>query len=220
MRLMMLGCPGAGKGTQAQFISQRYGIPQISTGEMLRQAVSEGSPLGVEVKHIMESGKLVPDNVMIQLVKERIKAPDCKEGFILDGFPRTIPQADALVEQGILLDYVVEIHVSDEEIVKRMSGRLTHPASGRVYHRLYNPPKTAGLDDITQEPLIQREDDKEETVRKRLSVYHSQTKPLVDYYAAYRERHGGAGPVYRKISGVGAVEDVKQQLFNILDNKD
>ncbi|MGL4668101.1 MAG: adenylate kinase, partial [Saezia sp.] len=182
MRLILLGAPGAGKGTQAQFICATYGIPQISTGDMLRAAVKAGTPLGIAAKKVMDSGALVSDEIIIGLVKERIAEPDCAKGFLFDGFPRTIPQADAMKDAGVILDYVLEIDVPDELIVERMSGRLMHPTSGRTYHTKYNPPKVAGKDDVTAEPLIQRDDDKEETVRKRLDVYHEQTEPLLAYY--------------------------------------
>lgn len=213
MRLMILGAPGAGKGTQAQFICEHFAIPHISTGGMLRQAVTDKTPLGLTAKQIMDAGQLVPDPVMIGLVQARIQQPDCQNGFLLDGFPRTIPQADALVEHQIALDYVIEIDVDDEEIVQRMSGRLTHLPSGRVYHKQYNPPQKAGIDDMTQEPLVQRDDDKEETVRHRLSVYHQQTKPLIDYYASYQHRHQGKGPQYIAISGKGSLESVRETIF-------
>jgi adenylate kinase len=214
---MLLGCPGAGKGTQALFIKERYGIPQISTGEMLRAAVAAGTPLGLKVKSIMDAGQLVPDHIMIDLVNERIKEPDCEHGFLLDGFPRTIPQAEALAAANIVLDDIIEIVVEDEEIVKRMAGRWTHSASGRVYHEIYNPPQQPGKDDVTQESLIQREDDKEETVRRRLAVYHQQTKPLVDYYQTLSQNNKNQRPRYFSISGEGSVDEVKQKIFSILD---
>ncbi len=217
MRLMLLGSPGAGKGTQAQFITEYYNIPQISTGAMLRAAVAAGTPLGLKAKAIMESGALVSDDIMIDLVKERINQPDCKNGFLLDGFPRTIPQAEALTAQGIQLDYVIEIVVDDEEIVKRMSGRLVHADSGRTYHTIYHPPKAAGKDDVTGETLIQREDDKEATVRQRLKVYHEQTKPLVEYYQNYVKNHGGKGPVYAAVDGLGDVNVIKERIFTVLE---
>jgi len=216
MRLMLLGCPGAGKGTQALFIKDRYGIPQISTGEMLRKAVQEGTPLGLKVKSIMEAGHLVPDDIIIDLVNERIQQPDCKEGFLLDGFPRTIPQAQALKKANIALDHIIEIVVPDEEIVKRMTGRWIHLASGRVYHEVFHPPKIPGKDDVTSEPLVQREDDKEETVRHRLKVYHEQTKPLVDYYQTLSDRE--KTPSYSQVSGSDTVEAVRDKIFSILDN--
>lgn len=219
MRLMLLGSPGAGKGTQAQFITEFYGIPQISTGAMLRAAAAAGTPLGQKAKAIMDAGQLVSDDIMINLVKERISQPDCKNGFLLDGFPRTIPQAEALVKAGVKLDYVIEIDVDDEEIVHRMSGRLVHPASGRTYHKDYHPPKVAGKDDETGEPLIQRDDDKEETVRHRLKVYHDQTKPLIDYYQNYIKLHHGHGPIYAAIAGEGDVQAIRDRIFLVLEPK-
>lgn len=216
MRLILLGSPGAGKGTQAQFIAEQYSIPQISTGAMLRAAVLAATPLGLKAKAIMDAGQLVSDEIMINLVKERITQPDCSNGFLLDGFPRTIPQADALAAAGIMLDYVIEIVVDDEEIVKRMSGRQVHPASGRTYHSLYHPPKVAGKDDDTGEALIQREDDKEATVRHRLNVYHTQTKPLVDYYKCYTSKHGGTGPTYAAVDGLGDVTTIRDRIMDAL----
>ena len=206
MRVILLGAPGAGKGTQARFITEKFGIPQISTGDMLRAAVKAGTPLGVQVKGVMESGGLVSDDIIIALIKERITEADCANGFLFDGFPRTIPQAEALRQAGVTLDHVIEIAVDDEEIVGRLSGRRVHPASGRVYHTEHNPPKVAGKDDLTGEDLIQREDDKEETVRHRLSVYHSQTKPLVDFYQKLSAAEGK--PTYSRVEGVGSVEDI------------
>jgi adenylate kinase len=218
MRLILLGGPGAGKGTQANYIKENYQIPQISTGDMLRAAVKAGTELGLKAKEYMDSGGLVPDDVIIGLVKERIKEPDCEKGFLFDGFPRTIPQADAMKEAGVAIDAVVDINVPDEEIIKRMSGRRAHLASGRTYHIIYNPPKEEGKDDVTGEPLVQRDDDKEETVRKRLEVYHDQTEPLIDYYKSW-ERTGGAGaPKYVRIEGVGKVEEIRDQVFGALDN--
>ncbi len=214
MRIILLGPPGAGKGTQAQFIMQRYGIPQISTGDMLRAAVKAGTELGLKAKAVMDSGALVSDDIIIGLVKERIAQPDCAKGFLFDGFPRTIPQAEALVAADVVLDHVVEIAVDDEEIVGRMSGRRVHEASGRVYHVANNPPKREGLDDVTGEPLMQRVDDKEETVRKRLQVYHDQTKPLVSFYSNMK---GSGAPVYHCIHGVGSVEQIRDQVFAALD---
>lgn len=214
MRIILLGPPGAGKGTQAQFIMQRYGIPQISTGDMLRAAVKAGTELGLKAKAVMDSGALVSDDIIIGLVKERIAQPDCAKGFLFDGFPRTIPQAEALVAADVVLDHVVEIAVDDEEIVGRMSGRRVHEASGRVYHVVNNPPKREGLDDVTGEPLMQRVDDKEETVRKRLQVYHDQTKPLVSFYSSMK---GAGAPVYHRIHGVGSVEQIRDQVFAALD---
>ncbi len=216
MRLILLGPPGAGKGTQANLIREKFGIPQISTGDMLRAAVSAGTPLGMEAKKIIDSGKLVSDNICIGLVKDRITNPDCSRGFLLDGFPRTIPQAEAMKEAGIDVDYVVEIDVPDEEIVKRMSGRRVHLASGRTYHILYNPPKTEGRDDVSGEALIQREDDSEETVKKRLEVYHSQTRPLVDYYSAWARQGDERAPRYVKISGIGTVEEIRDAILKAL----
>ena len=216
MKLILLGAPGAGKGTQAAFITEKYGIPQISTGDMLRAAVKAGTPLGLEAKKVMDAGQLVSDEIILGLIKERLKQPDCAKGFLFDGFPRTIPQAEALRTQGVDLDYVMEIDVPDEEIIKRMSGRRVHTASGRTYHVVFNPPKVAGKDDVTGEDLIQREDDKEETVRKRLEVYHSQTKPLVDFYSKWAVAGDGKAPKYRKIAGVGALDAIKRALFAAL----
>lgn len=216
MRIILLGPPGAGKGTQAQFIMQRYGIPQISTGDMLRAAVKAGTELGLKAKAVMDAGGLVSDELIIGLVKERIAKPDCEKGFLFDGFPRTIPQAEAVTNSKIPLDHVVEIQVDDEEIVKRMSGRWVHEASGRVYHSINNPPKRAGLDDATGEPLMQRVDDKEETVRKRLQVYHDQTKPLVDYYAKLSATPGA--PRLHRIAGIGSVEQIRDKIFATLDS--
>jgi adenylate kinase len=217
MRIILLGAPGAGKGTQAQFIKEKYGIPQISTGDMLRAAVKAGTPLGKEAKKIMDVGKLVSDDIIIGLVKERIAEPDCSKGYLLDGFPRTIPQADAMRENNIDVDFVVEIDVDDEEIIKRMSGRRVHPGSGRTYHVLYNPPKNEGKDDETGEDLIQRDDDKEETVRKRLAVYHEQTKPLIEYYQAFSKENSEKAPKYVKVAGVGSVTDIRDAIFSALD---
>jgi adenylate kinase len=217
MRIILLGAPGAGKGTQAQFIKEKYGIPQISTGDMLRAAVKAGTPLGKEAKKIMDAGKLVSDDIIIGLVKERIAEPDCSKGYLLDGFPRTIPQADAMRENNIDVDFVVEIDVDDEEIIKRMSGRRVHPGSGRTYHVLYNPPKNEGKDDETGEDLIQRDDDKEETVRKRLAVYHEQTKPLIEYYQAFSKENSEKAPKYVKVAGVGSVTDIRDAIFSALD---
>ena len=216
MRLILLGAPGAGKGTQAKHIMEQFGIPQISTGDMLRAAVREGTELGLKVKDIMASGGLVSDDLIIALVKERIEAPDCQNGFLFDGFPRTIPQAQALVDAGIVIDHVVEIHVDDEEIVSRLSGRRVHLESGRVYHVIYNPPKVEGVDDETGETLIQREDDEEDTVRKRLSVYHDQTEPLVDFYKNITDQQGSAPPHYHRIDGVGDVNKIKDQVLSAL----
>jgi adenylate kinase len=218
MRLILLGGPGAGKGTQANFIKDRYGIPQISTGDMLRAALKEGTELGLKAKDYMDAGKLVPDDVIIGLVKERIKEPDCENGFLFDGFPRTIPQADAMKEAGVPIEAVVDIEVPDEEIIKRMSGRRVHLASGRTYHILFNPPKEEGKDDETGEPLIQRDDDKEATVRNRLDVYHAQTEPLVGYYKDWQESGDPAAPRYIRIEGVGKVDEIRDQIFSALDN--
>ena len=216
MRLILLGAPGAGKGTQATFICQQYGIPQISTGDMLRAAVKAGTPLGLEAKGIMESGALVSDDLIINLVKERITQPDCAKGFLFDGFPRTIPQAEAMKAAGVKIDYVLEIDVPFADIVERMSGRRSHPASGRTYHLKFNPPAVEGKDDVTGEPLIQREDDKEETVTKRLEVYRQQTRPLVEYYSAWAKAEPAAAPKYRAISGVGAVDEIRQRALAAL----
>ncbi|OAI01397.1 adenylate kinase [Methylomonas methanica] len=211
MRIILLGSPGSGKGTQAQFITEKFAIPQISTGDMLRAAVREGSPLGIAAKKVMDAGGLVSDEIILGLIKERIAQDDCKNGFLLDGFPRTIAQAEGLANMGVELDYVIEIAVDDEEIIKRMSGRRVHMASGRTYHVVFNPPKQEGLDDATGEALIQRDDDKEETVRKRLSVYHEQTKPLVGFYSA-----PGQNAKFASIAGVGSVSDITSKLLAIL----
>lgn len=213
MRIILLGGPGAGKGTQANYIKEKFNIPQISTGDMLRAAVKAGTPLGIEAKKIMDAGGLVSDEIILGLVKERITQPDCKNGFLLDGFPRTIPQAEAVKAQGIKIDSVVEIDVADDEIIKRMSGRRVHPASGRTYHVIFNPPKSEGKDDVTGEALIQRDDDKEETVRKRLNVYHEQTEPLIDYYSKWAKSGENNAPKYIKVSGTGAVEAVRDTIF-------
>jgi adenylate kinase len=216
MRLILLGAPGAGKGTQATFICQKYGIPQISTGDMLRAAVKAGTPLGLEAKAVMESGGLVSDDLIINLVKERISQADCTNGFLFDGFPRTIPQADAMKAAGVKLDYVLEIDVPFDAIIERMSGRRSHPASGRTYHVTFNPPKEAGVDDVTGEPLVQRADDQEETVKKRLDVYSAQTRPLVDYYSQWAKNEPAAAPKYRAISGTGSVEDITGRAMSAL----
>ena len=218
MKLILLGAPGAGKGTQANFICQKYGIPQISTGDMLRAAVKAGTPLGIEAKKVMDAGGLVSDDLIINLVKERIAQPDCANGFLFDGFPRTIPQAEAMKEAGVNLDYVLEIDVPFEAIIERMSGRRSHPASGRTYHVKFNPPKAEGVDDITGEPLVQRDDDKEETVKKRLEVYSQQTRPLVDYYSNWAKEDPAAAPKYRAISGMGSVEEVTASAFHALES--
>jgi adenylate kinase len=217
MRLILLGGPGAGKGTQANFIKDRYQIPQISTGDMLRAALKKGTPLGHKAKEYMDAGKLVPDEVIIGLVKERIKQADCQKGFLFDGFPRTIPQADAMKEAAVPIDAVVDINVPDEEIIKRMSGRRVHLASGRTYHLIFNPPKEPGKDDKTGEPLIQRDDDQEETVRKRLDVYHAQTEPLVAYYNDWEKSGGPDAAKYIRIEGVGKVEQIRDKIFAALD---
>ena len=216
MRLILLGAPGAGKGTQATFICQKYGIPQISTGDMLRAAVKAGTPLGVAAKKVMDSGALVGDDIIIGLVKERLTQPDCAQGCLFDGFPRTLAQADAMREAGVKLDYVLEIDVPFDAIIERMSGRRSHPASGRTYHVKFNPPKVAGLDDVTGEPLIQRDDDKEETVKKRLEVYSAQTRPLVDYYGSWAQSDPAAAPRYRAISGIGSVDEITARAFAAL----
>ena len=216
MRLILLGAPGAGKGTQATFICQKYGIPQISTGDMLRAAVKAGTPLGIEAKKIMDSGGLVGDDLIINLVKERLTQPDCAKGFLFDGFPRTLPQADAMKAAGVKLDYVLEIDVPFDAIVERMSGRRSHPASGRTYHVKFNPPKVAGIDDVSGEPLIQRDDDREETVKKRLEVYSAQTRPLVAYYSDWAKAEPAAAPKYRAISGSGRVDEITTRAFDAL----
>ena len=218
MRLILLGAPGAGKGTQATFICQKFGIPQISTGDMLRAAVKAGTPLGVAAKQVMDAGGLVSDDLIIDLVKERLAQPDCANGFLSDGFPRTIPQADAMKAAGVKLDVVLEIDVPDESIIERMSGRRMHAASGRTYHLRYNPPKVDGVDDITGEALIQRDDDKEETVRKRLEVYQRQTRPLVDYYSAWAAAGDPQAPRYRRISGTGSVDEITARALAALTN--
>src|SRR5512147_1171883 len=210
MRLILLGPPGAGKGTQATFIKERFGIPQISTGDMLRAAVKAGTPLGLAAKKVMDTGALVSDEIIIGLVKERLKQPDCAKGYLFDGFPRTIPQAEAMRDAGVAIDYVLEIDVPAEEIITRMSGRRAHLASGRTYHVKFNPPKVEGKDDVTGEPLVQRDDDKEETVKKRLEIYHSQTKPLVDFYSKWAAEGDAKAPKVRKIAGVGSVDSITQ----------
>ncbi|MBU3737090.1 MAG: adenylate kinase [Methylobacterium sp.] len=217
MRLILLGAPGAGKGTQASFIKEKFNIPQISTGDMLRAAVRAGTPLGLEARKFMDAGGLVPDDVIIGLVKERIKDADCANGFLFDGFPRTIPQAEAMKQAGVGIDFVVEIDVDDAEIIKRMSGRRVHLASGRSYHVIFNPPKVAGKDDVTGEDLIQREDDREETVRKRLEVYHSQTKPLVDYYVSWAASGQAGAPKHVCVPGVGSVDQIRDLVFAALN---
>ncbi len=216
MRIILLGPPGAGKGTQANFIKEHYGIPQISTGDMLRAAVKAGTPLGIEAKQVMDAGQLVSDALIINLVKERLTENDCANGYLFDGFPRTIPQADALKDAQVPVDFVLEIDVPAEEIIKRISGRRVHEASGRVYHIEYNPPKVAGKDDVTGEDLVQRDDDKEDTVRKRLDVYQAQTRPLVDYYGNWAASGDAVAPKYRKISGVGSVDDIRGRILDAL----
>lgn len=216
MRLILLGAPGAGKGTQAQFICEQFNIPQISTGDMLRAAMKEGSELGLKVKEIMNSGGLVSDDIIIDLVKERISQPDCENGFLLDGFPRTIPQAQAMKDAGVKIDHVLEIAVPDEEIVSRLAGRRVHPASGRVYHVEHNPPKEPGKDDVTGEALIQREDDQESTVRHRLAVYHDQTAPLVDYYKQWAKEDPQVAPEYHRVEGTGSVDEITRQVLEAL----
>lgn len=216
MRLILLGAPGAGKGTQAAFLCQKYGIPQISTGDMLRAAVKAGTPLGLAAKKVMDSGALVSDEIIIGLVQERIAQPDCANGFLFDGFPRTIPQADAMKTAGVQLDCVLEIDVPFAAIVERMSGRRSHPASGRTYHLKFNPPKVEGVDDITGDPLIQREDDKEETVQKRLEVYAAQTRPLVAYYSKWAEADPQNAPRYRRIDGMGSVDEITARALDAL----
>mgnify|MGYP003478152559 FL=1 len=218
MRLILLGAPGAGKGTQAAFICEKFGIPQISTGDMLRAAVKAGTPLGLQAKAVMDAGQLVSDELIINLVKDRIAQPDCAKGFLFDGFPRTIPQADAMKAAGVKLDYVLEIDVPFEAIIDRMSGRRSHPASGRTYHVKFNPPKVEGIDDVTGEPLVQREDDKEETVKKRLQVYSDQTRPLVDYYSNWAKSEPSLAPKYRAISGTGSVEEITARAFEALSS--
>ena len=216
MRVILLGGPGAGKGTQAGYITDKYNIPQISTGDMLRAHVKAGSELGVAAKKIMDEGGLVSDDIIMGMIKERIKEDDCKNGYLFDGFPRTIPQADALKDGGIPVDAVVEIDVDDDEIIKRMSGRRVHLASGRTYHVVFNPPKVEGKDDVTGEDLIQRDDDQEETVRKRLDVYHEQTEPLIDYYSKWAATGEDGAPAYHKIAGIGSVEEIRDKVFAAL----
>jgi adenylate kinase len=216
MRLILLGAPGAGKGTQANFIKEKYQIPQISTGDMLRAAIKAGTPMGLAAKKVMDAGGLVSDDIIIGLVKDRLTQPDCARGYLFDGFPRTIGQADAMKDAGVAIDYVLEIDVPDEAIVERMSGRRVHPASGRVYHTVFNPPKVEGVDDITGEPLILREDDKAETVAKRLKVYHEQTEVLVGYYNQWANSSLPGAPKYRKITGVGLVDEIRDSAFAAL----
>jgi adenylate kinase len=216
MRILLLGVPGAGKGTQAQFLMAKFGIPQISTGDMLRGAIRAGSPLGIAAKSYMDKGTLVPDDLVTELVKERIKQADCAQGFIMDGFPRTLPQADALRSAGVDLDYVIEIDVADDEILRRMSGRRVHLASGRSYHIEFNPPRFADKDDLTGEPLVQRADDQEATVKARLNVYHAQTQPLVQYYIDWAQRGDARAPKYAHIHGKGEVETIRDSIFSAL----
>jgi adenylate kinase len=217
MRLILLGAPGAGKGTQANYIKEKYQIPQISTGDMLRAAVKEGTELGKKAKEYMDSGQLLPDDIIIGIVKDRIASPDCEKGFLFDGFPRTIPQADAMKDAGVTIDAVVDVDVPDEEIIKRLSGRRVHTESGRTYHIVFNPPKVEGKDDVTGEPLIQRDDDKEETVRKRLEVYHSQTEPLIGYYKEWQSKGEPNAPQYIRVEGVGSVNSIRDAIFAALD---
>jgi adenylate kinase len=216
MRLVLLGCPGAGKGTQAKFIREKFHIPQVSTGDMLREATKQGTPVGKLAKEIMDAGKLLPDDVMIELVKDRIAEPDCAGGFLLDGFPRTIPQAEALRENKIYLDFIIEIRVPDDELIRRLSGRRVHPGSGRVYHEIFNPPKSLGRDDLTGEPLIQRIDDQESTIRDRQNIYHKQTEPLVKYYTTAAKEKDPHAPVYIEIDGVGVMEEIRDQIFQAI----
>jgi len=216
MRIILLGGPGAGKGTQANYIKDKYSVPQISTGDMLRAAVKDGTPLGVEAKKVMDAGGLVSDDIILGLVRERIAQDDCAKGFLFDGFPRTLAQAEALKVQGVDIDAVVEIDVDDDEIIKRMSGRRVHPASGRTYHIVFNPPKEEGKDDQTGEALVQRDDDQEDTVRQRLKVYHDQTEPLIDYYSGWADKGEGAAPRYVRIPGVGKVEEIRDAIFSAL----
>ncbi|MBK8114795.1 MAG: adenylate kinase [Candidatus Accumulibacter sp.] len=216
MKLILLGAPGAGKGTQAQFIREKFSIPQISTGDMLRAAVKAGTALGLAAKQVMDAGGLVSDEIIIGLVSDRLQQDDCQAGYLFDGFPRTLPQAEAMKVAGVALDYVLEIDVADEEIIERMSGRRVHPGSGRTYHIRFNPPRVAGKDDVTGEDLIQRDDDQEETVRKRLQVYHSQTKPLLDYYRDWAASGDPRAPKCRRIAGVGSVDDIRKAAFEAL----
>jgi adenylate kinase len=217
MRVILLGGPGAGKGTQANYIKEKYNIPQISTGDMLRAAVKAGTPLGVEAKKVMDAGGLVSDDIILGLIDERLKEDDCSNGYLFDGFPRTLAQADALKDNGVPVDAVVEIDVDDAEIIKRMGGRRVHLASGRTYHVVFNPPKEEGKDDETGEPLIQRDDDQEATVRERLNVYHDQTEPLIAYYSKWADAGGDGAPRYVKINGIGKVDEIRDAIFAGLD---
>jgi adenylate kinase len=217
MKLILLGGPGAGKGTQAGFITERYSIPQISTGDMLRAAVRAGTELGLKAREVMDSGALVSDDLIIELVKERLQQPDCENGYLFDGFPRTIPQADAMRINSLDVDFVVEIAVTDEEIIRRMSGRRVHPASGRTYHVVYNPPVVDGIDDETGDSLIQREDDQEDTVKYRLSVYHEQTEPLIKYYSGWAQSEEQSAPSYVRVDGIGSVDEIRDHIFNAIN---
>jgi len=216
VRLILLGPPGAGKGTQAAFITERYGVPQISTGDMLRTAINGGTAVGLSAKKAMDAGHLVSDDLIVALVKERLAEPDCKAGYLFDGFPRTIPQAEAMKEAGVAVDFVLEIDVPDEAIIRRMAGRRVHPASGRTYHVVFNPPKVPDRDDLTGEPLVQRDDDREETVRKRLEVYHRQTQPLIEYFRKWTASGDPRAPVHRRVSGEGTVEAIRDRCFAAL----
>jgi len=216
MRIILLGMPGAGKGTQAQFLIEKFRIPQISTGDMLRAAVKTGTPLGLEAKQYMNKGELVPDGIVIELVRQRVREPDCASGFIIDGFPRNIPQAEALRRAGVDIDCVLEIAVDDEEILRRLSGRRVHPASGRTYHMIFNPPRVPGKDDATGEDLVQRPDDQEETVRNRIATYHAQTKPLIEYYSRWAQSGDARAPRYARVSGEGPVEQIRDRMFAAL----
>lgn len=218
MRIILLGAPGAGKGTQAQFIAATFNIPQISTGDMLRAAIKEGTPLGLEAKKVMDAGKLVSDDIILGLVKERLSKPDCEKGCLFDGFPRTIAQAEALKNDNISIDHVIDIKVDDEEIIKRMSGRRVHLASGRTYHVMFNPPATEGVDDVTGEPLVQREDDSENTVRKRLDVYHKETSPLIEYYRKWKQNGTTSAPKFSSVNGLGSVEEIRDSIFHVLSS--